>query len=251
MAVILGSDGFIQLDLGNGLLCVANAFSWTVNLDRETLDTTRQGDEARRRTGGLADHTGSLSLRLLFAEDTAQALSAWQLLNFAITGADDALKAGMSLYLQRDSPPANCSDELGMLIPGAITLSGTVVVTSINLDCTEPGEPVVAVVNWAADGALQLTRAVNLNAPATGVLPLANVGTGELRVDVSGATPVLMIYDGRQWAPVAAVHGLADVDDTTTTVANQGALLVRDASVAADGSPGAWKTTEALDAGLI
>jgi hypothetical protein len=158
MSVILGSEGSIQFDFGNGSRCVANVFSWSVNLGRETLDTTRQGDEARSRTGGLADHTGSVSLRLQFSDDDSQANSAWQIMEFALGGSDDELKADLTLYLQRSAPPAGCDDTFGLLIQDAIFLAGRAVITGVNLDCTDPGEPVVAVVGWEADGALELSR---------------------------------------------------------------------------------------------
>ena len=47
---------------------------------------------------------------------------------------------------------------------------------------------------------------------------------------------------------------LTDVDDTpsaTVTAANQGGLLVRDTSVVAAGSPGAWKNIDVLDLGTF
>jgi hypothetical protein len=61
MAVLFGSDGGIQFDLGDGLLCTANVFSWSARLSHETLRTTRQGDEAETRTAGLADHAATQS----------------------------------------------------------------------------------------------------------------------------------------------------------------------------------------------
>jgi hypothetical protein len=158
MSVIFGSDGAIQFDLGDGSRCTANVFAWSVNLGRETLDTTRQGDEARGRTGGLADHTGSVSLRLQFSDDITTANSAWQLISHALGNTDDGLKADVELVLQRSAPAGSCDDAFSTVINAEITLTGTVVLTSINLDCTDPGEPVVAVLSWEADGALLLNR---------------------------------------------------------------------------------------------
>ena len=158
MPVIVGSDGAVQFDFGGGLTYVANVFAWSVNLGRETLPTTKQGDEAVTRTGGLADHTGSVSMRLRFAEDGAEALSAWQLINFALGNTDDALKASIKLFIQTAGVSADCEDITGLLIQDPISLTGTVVIASISLDCTDPGEPVVAVASWEADGALTLTR---------------------------------------------------------------------------------------------
>jgi len=158
MSVIFGSDGAIQFDLGDGSRCTANVFAWSVSLGRETLDTTRQGDEARGRTGGIADHTGSVSLRLQFSDDTATANSAWQLLNHALGNTDDELKMGVRLYLQRAGSSINCDNIFGTLIPEAIVLTGTVVAAGIRLDCSEPGEPIVAVLEWEADGMLAASK---------------------------------------------------------------------------------------------
>lgn len=158
MSVILGSDGAIEFDFGPGSRCTANVFSWRVNLGRETLDTTRQGAEARGRTGGLADHTGSVSLRLQFSDDNSTANSAWQILDHALGNSDDGLKAGLTLYIQRTEPTAGCDDVFGALVAVPIKLAGTVVIAGIDLDCTDPGEPVVAVLSWEADGALALSR---------------------------------------------------------------------------------------------
>lgn len=159
MPVIVGSDGAVQFDLGSGSLCTANTFAWSVNLGRETLPTTKQGDEAVTRTGGLADHTGSVSIRLQFSDDTANANSAWQLIDFALGNTDDDLKADVKLYLQRSGLTAGCGDDaFDTVIQDPIVLAGTVVIAGISLDCTDPGEPVVAVLNWEADGALTLSR---------------------------------------------------------------------------------------------
>jgi hypothetical protein len=159
MPVIVGSDGAIQFDLGGGSLCTANTFAWSVNLGRETLPTTKQGDEAVTRTGGLADHTGSVSIRLQFSDDTSTANSAWQILDFALGNTDDDLKADLTLYLQRSGLTAGCGDDaFDTAIQDAIVLAGTVVVAGISLDCTAPEEPIVAVISWEADGALALSR---------------------------------------------------------------------------------------------
>lgn len=158
MTVVLGADGAVQFNFGDGSRCTANVFSWSANLGRETLDTTKQGDEARTRTGGLADHTGSVSLRLQFSDDTTDANSAWQILEYALGNTDDDLKAAITLYLQRSDPPADCDDVFSSLVRVPIKLTGTVVIGGISLDCTDPGEPIVAVLSWESDGPLVLSR---------------------------------------------------------------------------------------------
>lgn len=161
MSVIFGSDGAIQFNLNEaGQQCIANVFSWTVNLGREMLNTTRQGDEARGRTGGLADHTGSVSLRLQFSDDNSQAYSAWQIISRALGGTDNDLKANLQLYLQRGAPATGCDDTFGLLVQEPVILLGRVVIGSVSLDCTDPGEPIVAVLSWEADGPLELSREI-------------------------------------------------------------------------------------------
>jgi hypothetical protein len=153
MAVLVGADGAAKIDLGDGLLYVANIFSWKVQLRREMLRRTTQADEAERRTGGLADWSGLFSFRLVFSDDISTAQSAWQMLNFALTNTDDNLKAGLELVLQ-SYQLAPESDTFDSVISGVIKLVGTVVIGDVSLDCTDPAEPIVCDASWSGDGAL-------------------------------------------------------------------------------------------------
>jgi len=158
MGVIVGSDGGVQINLGGGLKYVANIFSWNVNMGRDMLRTTTQADEAERRTGGLADWSGDISMRLQFSDDTNVAQSSWQMLNFALTGVDDGLKADLRLMLQSyQALPEDC-DIFRTTIHGIISLVGTVVIGDVRLDCTDPGEPIILVLSWSGDGALTPQR---------------------------------------------------------------------------------------------
>lgn len=153
MAVLVGTDGSAQLDLGGGLKYVANIFSWQAQLRREMLRQTTQADDFERRTGGLGDWTGSFSFRLQFSDDTSTAQSSWQLLEYALTETDDNLKADMNLVLQRYQLAPDY-DIFDSTIAGAISLNGTIVIGDLSLDCQDPEQPVVAVASWEADGAL-------------------------------------------------------------------------------------------------
>lgn len=157
MTVLKGSDGRAQLNLGGGLKCIANIFSWRAQRRIEMLRRTTQADEAERRTAGIADWSGSFSFRLQFSDDTTTALSAWQILNFALMNTDDALKASVNLILQayQISPDY---DIFNTTVSGIIKLTGTVVVSDVSLDCTDPEQPIVAVASWEGDGALSLER---------------------------------------------------------------------------------------------
>lgn len=157
MSVIVGTDGAAKLNLGGGLKYVANMFSWTAQLRREMLRQTTQADNYEKRTGGMGDWTGSFSFRLQFSDDTSVAQSAWQLLNFAFSNTDDTLKAGIELILQSEKLPPDC-DIFKTTVSGIIKLTGTVVIGDISMNCQDPEQPIVAVANWEADGALTLAR---------------------------------------------------------------------------------------------
>lgn len=153
MSVIVGNDGAAKLNLGSGLIYVANIFSWEAELSYEMLRQTTLADDYERRTGGLGDWTGSFSFRLQFSDDIETAQSSWQILQYACSKQDDDLKAGIELCLQREEKPADC-EIFDSTIPGTISLIGTVVIAGIRLDCSDPEQPIVAVAIWNADGAL-------------------------------------------------------------------------------------------------
>lgn len=70
-----------------------------------------------------------------------------------------------------------------------------------------------------------------------------------------------VVFDGAEWhglavppPPNPTIHGMADVSDSVVaavTPANFKGVLVRDASVAADGDPNAYKLVNVLDLGVI
>lgn len=158
MAVIVGADGAAQINLGGGLKYIANIRSWRASLKRDMLRRTTLADEAERRTGGLADWSGDFEFRLQFSDDTSVAQSAWQMLNFALTNTDDALKAELSLMLQSYKLPPDY-DIFDTTVAGVIKLTGTVVIGDVSLNCEDPEQPIIAVASWAGDGALTPVRA--------------------------------------------------------------------------------------------
>jgi hypothetical protein len=157
MAVVVGADGAFKLDLGDGEIYVSNVFTWEARLSRSMLRQTTVADNHEKRTGGLGDWSGSFSFRLEFSDDTSQALSAWQVLNHATSATGDDLKAEVKLVLQRYGVLEAC-DLFDSHIGGVICLVGTVVIGDVSLDCSDPEQPIVAVVNWSGDGALALER---------------------------------------------------------------------------------------------
>lgn len=157
MSVIVGSDGAVEIDFGDGEKCVANVFAWSASLKRDMLRRTTLADDAERRTGGLADWTGSFSFRLQFSDDTSIAQSAWQIMDFALSNSDDDLKASLGLVLQRYQVPSDY-DIFQDSVSGIVKLSGSVVIGDISFDCQDPEQPLVCVASWAADGPLALVR---------------------------------------------------------------------------------------------
>lgn len=161
MTVILGGDGLVALTLPTGdpetpgtLKAVAEVFSWSASLGRETLRTTRQDDESERRTAGRSDHTGSISLRINLLEDDAECLSLLQLLELTTTATDDDLKATITLWVTRGGSGDVCDSSLD----DAVSLQGSVVITDIRIDCSEPDAPVVAVMSWESNGGLSVVK---------------------------------------------------------------------------------------------
>ena len=63
----------------------------------------------------------------------------------------------MELILQRYQLPADY-DIFGSTINGIVSLTGTVAIGDISLDCEDPEQPIVAVASWAGDGALTPER---------------------------------------------------------------------------------------------
>lgn len=61
MAVIRGEQGSVHFDPAGGAKSgIVGTRSWTLNVTKETLDITRQGDTHRRFTGGLVSGSGTV-----------------------------------------------------------------------------------------------------------------------------------------------------------------------------------------------
>ena len=70
MATLRGEQGSVAFETGSGTLAaVAGTRSWSLTIDKETLDTTVHGDTFRQFVGGLI--SGSGSIELIFNEGDA------------------------------------------------------------------------------------------------------------------------------------------------------------------------------------
>lgn len=156
--VLIGTDGLIFMQLADLGQVVANSFRWTVTLGNEFLEKTDLSNEARRKTGGLKNHTGSFTIMVNFLENNQEALSVWQLLNFAVSNTDDDMQAQIELIIQKGGLPLQHSTCDASPITDQISLVGTVVVGDISINCEDPANPLVATLAWEADGLLTPTR---------------------------------------------------------------------------------------------
>lgn len=157
MSVILGNKAAIELNLGAGGQCVLDVFTWRLNLERESLETTKQGDTARTRTGGLADATGSFGCRVRLLEDGGQATSPYQLINHILSNEDDDLLAAARFIIQIAGEPNNCN-KYGELILDGVWLEGDILITTASINCSEPAEPIVIDFDFEASGPMILNR---------------------------------------------------------------------------------------------
>lgn len=70
MAILRGEQGSVEFETGSGTLAaVAGTRSWSLTVDKETLDTTAHGDTFRTFVGSLI--SGSGSVELIFNEGDA------------------------------------------------------------------------------------------------------------------------------------------------------------------------------------
>jgi predicted secreted protein len=63
MAHHRGEDGSVKFEAASGTLAtIANTRSWSLSMEKETLDTTAHGDSSRTFVGGLIAGSGSAEL---------------------------------------------------------------------------------------------------------------------------------------------------------------------------------------------
>ena len=63
MAVLRGEQGAVQFETGSGSLAtVVGTRSWTLNITKETLDTSKHGDTFRSFVGSMISGSGTVEL---------------------------------------------------------------------------------------------------------------------------------------------------------------------------------------------
>ena len=70
MAILRGQQGSVEFETGGGTVsAVAGTRSWTLDIEKETLDVTKHGETFRNFVGSLI--TGSGTIELIFDEGNA------------------------------------------------------------------------------------------------------------------------------------------------------------------------------------
>ena len=138
MAFYRGQQGTVFFDKAGsgGLSEIAAVRSWSMSVEKESLDTTTQGATYRANVGGLISGSGTIELMY----DAPAAGDKLDLLTDANQATDEA-DAAVELYL----------DETG-----GKKITGTIVVTSAEYGATV-GELQMVTINFVTSGTLTLS----------------------------------------------------------------------------------------------
>jgi hypothetical protein len=138
MAFYRGQQGTVFFDKAGsgGLSEIAAVRSWSMSVEKESLDTTTQGATYRANVGGLISGSGTIELMY----DAPAAGDKLDLLKDANQATDEA-DAAVELYL----------DETG-----GKKITGTIVVTSAEYGATV-GELQMVTINFVTSGTLTLS----------------------------------------------------------------------------------------------
>jgi len=133
--LLLGEDGALQFDLGNGLQCSAEITSYRLLLGRDTLETTAQGDESRTFVAGLKTWSGECNYNIRLAQDT-ELFTAAQLIPSILANEDEA-PINARFYIQRNDAPGGCPPGIEI---GPAWFEGTLILSEITLDIAGASE---------------------------------------------------------------------------------------------------------------
>ena len=138
MAFYRGQQGTVFFDKAGsgGVSEIAAVRSWSMSVEKESLDTTTQGATYRANVGGLISGSGTIEVMY----DAPSAGDKLDLLTDANQATDEA-DAAVELYL----------DETG-----GKKITGTIVVTSAEYGATV-GELQMVTINFVTSGALTLS----------------------------------------------------------------------------------------------
>tara|TARA_R100001082_G_scaffold111077_1_gene93223 strand:- start:5053 stop:5478 length:426 start_codon:yes stop_codon:yes gene_type:complete len=141
MAFVKGEDGSVYFGASGSEGIVSNTRSWSLNITKETIDTTKQGDNSRTYIGGLVTATGSCELLY----DNAASGDTLALIKDVVTADDDpSVAAGADFKLYFD---------------GSKYIEFGGIVTSTNYSSTM-GDPSTITVDFQVSGDVSLGNIV-------------------------------------------------------------------------------------------
>ena len=138
MAFFRGQQGtvFFDKDSSGGLSEIAAVRSWSMTVEKESLDVTAHGATYRANNGGLISGSGSIELM------------------YDAPGAGDKLDLIKEVNTATD--PANASVELYLDETGTKKITGDILVTSSEYSATV-GEIEMITINFVTNGSITLS----------------------------------------------------------------------------------------------
>ena len=137
MAFFRGQQGtvFFDKDSSGGISEIAAVRSWTMTVEKESLDVTAHGATYRANNGGLISGSGTIEVM------------------YDAPGAGDKLDLIKEVNTATD--PANASVELYLDESGSKKISGDILVTSTEYSATV-GEIEIITINFVTNGSITL-----------------------------------------------------------------------------------------------
>ena len=132
MAILRGEQGSVKFGAGGTLAALAGTRSWSLNITKETLDTTKHGENSRTFVGSMVSGSGTVEL-VFTTEDTSQTGFIEDVLT-----ADDAADAAFELFTTGNTADTN-----------SLTFNG--IITSADISSTA-GDLVVVTCNFITSG---------------------------------------------------------------------------------------------------
>jgi hypothetical protein len=138
MAFYRGQQGtvFFDKDSSGGLSEIAAVRSWSMTVEKESLDVTAHGATYRANNGGLISGSGSIELM------------------YDAPGSGDKLDLIKEVNTATD--PANASVELYLDEAGTKKITGDILVTSAEYSATV-GEIEIITINFVTNGSITLS----------------------------------------------------------------------------------------------
>ena len=135
MAVLRGEQGSVQFETGSGsLAAVAGTRSWTLNITKETLDTSVHGNTFRQFIGSMI--SGSGTVELVYDPDASNQATLIE----DVIKTNDAADASFELFTTGSTT-------------GTDSLAFSGIITSMDIASTA-GDLVVATCNFITTGAI-------------------------------------------------------------------------------------------------